>query len=468
MEALLTFLQELEPLQKVPTDQLNWLIENSEQITYDKGGEAFTPGQKADHLIIILEGKFNIKLYREGQVRQLGELIAGDITGLLPYSRMTSTSAKASALVTSKVLSLHKDKFPQMITSHFELTQAFVHVMTNRVRSFTTLQIQNEKLMSLGKLSAGLAHELNNPASAIVRSSQALREHLKGQPESFKKVVSIKMTNQQIDFVNDMLFAKIDNSASTELSLMERNDLEDELTDWLEDHGAQDTFEIVENLVEFGFSVADLESIKEHTGDDHLLPVVRWINNNLSTEKLVEEINEASERISELIKSIKSYSYMDQTKDRQEVEIHAGIRNTITMLKHKVKKGQIILIEDFAHELPTVKGFPGELNQVWTNILDNAIDALSEQESNTNPTITIKTTLDGDFVRTYITDNGPGIPENMVNNIFDPFFTTKEMGKGTGLGLDVVMKIVRQHRGEVKVQSKPGKTTFEVCLPVNS
>ena len=467
MTELVTFLRGLEPLEKVPDQQLEWLINKSKISTFEKQQDAFSPGQNADELFIILEGKLNIKLQRDGGTRQLGEILPGDITGVLPYSRMTSTTARATAIEPSKVLALHRDHFPEMIKSHFELTQALVHVMTNRVRSFTTMQIQNEKLMSLGKLSAGLAHELNNPASAIVRSSQALREHLKSQPESFKKVIRIKMTNEKIDFVNDLLFSKMTNSETKELSLMERNDIEDDLTDWLEDHHAENAFEIVENLVEFGFTVSDLELIKEQTGDESLLPVIRWIDSNLSTEKLVEEINEASERIAELIKSIKSYSYMDRSNDRQEVDIHDGIRNTITMLKHKVKKGQIILIEDFMPKMPNIKGFPGELNQVWTNILDNAIDALMGHEEQKNPTINIRTIHDGDFVRIYINDNGPGIPKNVVNNIFDPFFTTKEMGKGTGLGLDVVMKIIRQHRGEVKVKSEPGSTTFDVCLPIN-
>lgn len=467
MKELLTFLKGLEPLEKVPDEQLTWLIDHSEVRTIEKQQDAFSPGESADHLFIVLEGKLNIKLQREGGVRQLGELVAGDISGVLPYSRMTTTAARATAITAAKALVLHRSLFQEMIKENFELTQAFVQVMTTRIRNFTTLQIQNEKLMSLGKLSAGLAHELNNPASAIVRSSQALREHLKSQPESFKKVMGIKMTDEKVDFVNDLLFSKMANSTAPELTLVERNDLEDELTDWLEDHGASNAFEIVENLVEFGFDINDLELIKEKTGEESLLPVVKWIDDNLSTEKLVDEISEASERIAELIKSIKSYSYMDQTNDRQEVNIHEGLRNTITMLKHKVKKGQIILIEDFVKDLPTIKGFPGELNQVWTNILDNAIDALAENPSQNNATITLRTIHDGDFLKVYIIDNGPGIPTNVINNIFDPFYTTKDMGKGTGLGLDVVMKIIRQHRGEVKVKSEPGSTTFEVCLPIN-
>ena len=462
----LEFLQGLEPLEAVPADQLEWFIKHSEVREFNKGEQVFDPDTPADYLIVVLEGKFQVRLKRNGEIRQFGDMLEGDITGILPYSRMTRTSAIATAKEPAKVLTFHKEGFPDMIRDHFELTQALVHVMTNRVRAFTTLQIQNEKLMSLGKLSAGLAHELNNPASAIVRSANNLRDHLKGQPDKFKKVIDIKMTHEQVDTVNDLLFRKIDEHKSNQLSLMDRTDLEDDLTDWLEDNGVENAFDIVENLVEFGFSVDDLEKVREHTDEEHFLPVIGWLESNLSTEKMVEEIQEASVRIADLIKSIKGYTHMDRSQDQQEVDIHEGIRSTITMLKHKIKKGQIILVENFDESIPQVKGFPGELNQVWTNILDNAIDALAEHQDNPNPSITLTSRLDGDFVRVYIKDNGPGIPEDVVSKIFDPFYTTKELGKGTGLGLDVVMKIIRKHRGEIKVKSEPGMTEFEVCLPI--
>lgn len=466
MEGITSFLKNIEDLKEVPESQLQWLVDHSEVKEFPVGETVFTPNSKADELIVALEGRFNVQLHRQGEIRELGAIVAGDITGVLPYSRMVSTSATAKALEPSKILSLHRDKFPDLIRNNFELTQALVHVMTNRVRNFTTLQSQNEKLMSLGKLSAGLAHELNNPASAIVRSSQALRDHLKGQPDKFKKVLDIEMTAEKVDLINDLLFSRINGRKAHNLSLMERADLEDDLTDWLEDHDFDNAHEIVENLVEFGFCVDDMELVKEGTGLKDLVPVTHWIESNLSTERMVEEIQEASNRIAALITSIKSYSHMDKSNDRQDVDIHEGIRSTITMLKHKIKREQIILIENFKKEMPKVKALPGELNQVWTNIIDNAIDALAEYKDESNPSLTITTVADENFAKVYFKDNGPGIPESAIKNIFDPFYTTKELGKGTGLGLDVVTKIVRQHRGEVKVKSEVGMTEFEVCLPI--
>jgi signal transduction histidine kinase len=460
------FLKKLDQLKDVPEPQLNWFLAHSNIRDFKVGDAVFAKGEPADHLYIIVEGSFRIYLERNGEIREVGDMVAGEITGLLPYSRMSNAAGNAVARMPSKVICFHRDNFNEMIRNHFELTQAFVHVMTNRIRSFTTMQIQNEKLMSLGKLSAGLAHELNNPASAIVRSANALRDHLKGQPDKFKKVIQIEMTDEQVDTINNLLFSKIENHKANHLSLMERNDLEDDLTDWLEDNNIESPFDLVENLVEFDFSIDDLELIKANLPANDFRPIIGWIENNLSTEKMVEEIQEASTRIADLIGSIKGYTHMDRSRDIQKVDIHEGLRSTVTMLKHKIKKNQIIFIEDFAATLPPVNGFPGELNQVFTNILDNAIDALADYKEEPNPTITLRTLADGSFVKIYIKDNGPGIPEDMINQIFDPFFTTKEMGKGTGLGLDVVMKIIRQHRGEVRVTSEKGSTEFEVCLPV--
>ncbi|MFY0674847.1 MAG: cyclic nucleotide-binding domain-containing protein [Bacteroidia bacterium] len=461
------FIKKLDQLKDVPEPQIEWFLSHAEIRDFKIGDAVFAKGQPADELYIIVEGAFRIYLERNGEKREMGKMSVGDITGLLPYSRMTHAGGNAIANEPAKVICFHRKHFSEMIKTQFELTQAFVHVMTNRIRTFTTLQIQNEKLMSLGKLSAGLAHELNNPASAIVRSANALRDHLKGQPDKFKKVINIKMDSEQVDTINDLLFSKIDNHKSNQLSLMDRNDLEDDLTDWLEDNEIESPFDLVENLVEFDFSIDDLELVKDNVNAENFRPIIGWIENNLSTEKMVEEIQEASTRIADLIGSIKGYTHMDRSRDFQKVNIHDGLRSTVTMLKHKIKKNQIIFIEDFAASLPPINGFPGELNQVFTNILDNAIDALAEYNEEPNPTITLRTVVDGSFVKTYIKDNGPGIPEDMVNQIFDPFFTTKEMGKGTGLGLDVVMKIIRQHRGDVRVNSEKGSTEFEVCLPTS-
>lgn len=454
-------LSQIEAFEDVPADQLEWLVRQSQCLNFDGGEFLFEKDQAADHFYVVLEGCFTIYFFQNGQKNVVSQMETGDLGGVLPYSRMTEARGYCQADEPSKVLALHRDHFPEMIRDHHELTSALVHQMTNRVRSFTRSRLQDEKLLSLGKLSAGLAHELNNPASAIVRSSQALTSHLKLLPGNFKRVIRIRMTDQEVDVVNDLLFRRIEEYEPGTLGLMERSDREDELTEWLEDHGFEDGMEIAENLVEFGFSMEDVECILEKTGPEHFPPVIAWVDNNLTTEKMVCEIAEASGRIAELVQSIKGYTHMDRAKDRQAVPVAEGIRSTLTMLAHKVKQNKVQVEEDFAADLRDLHGFPGEINQVWTNIIDNALDALEENGG----TLKIRAFNDREFVRVQIEDNGPGIPEDDQSRVFDPFFTTKEMGKGTGMGLDIVQKIVLNHQGRVKVDSQPGKTVFDLCFP---
>jgi len=456
--------RQLKELAEVPEEQLEWLLAHGSCLVVAKDDQLFKPGDPTDTLQIVLEGKMRFYMVQQGEQRIIGEFDAPYISGVLPYSRMVETSGFSVALEDTHIFCVHRDHFPEMIRENYELTAAFVHQMTTRVRNFTALQQQDEKLMSLGKLSAGLAHELNNPSSAVIRSAQELKKHLHVVPENFKNVIKIRMEEAEIDSVNKMLFEKIaalDNVK--ELSLMERTDLEDELANWLEDHGVEDGYALSENLVDFGFSEDDLRYVLEHTSESHFVPVINWVNSNLVTERMVMEIEEASNRISELVRSVKSYTHMDQSKDKQPVDVHNGLKSTVTMLAHKIKKQQLVLDKQLQEDLPEVMGFPGEMNQVFTNILDNAIDALKDIEG---AKLTIKTVADNDFLRVYIRDNGPGIPEDVVDRIFDPFFTTKGIGEGTGMGLDVVKKIMEHHRGKVEVTSEPGATEFCLCFPI--
>ncbi|RYZ25313.1 MAG: HAMP domain-containing histidine kinase, partial [Sphingobacteriales bacterium] len=229
---------------------------------------------------------------------------------------------------------------------------------------------------------------------------------------------------------------------------------EDDLTDWLEDHKVDNALEVAEHFVEYNFEIDDLEFVGERVKVPHLSPVLNWVNNNLVTEKMVTDIQEASQRIADLVMSVKNFTHMDRAQDKQFCDIRFGIRNTLTMLNHKVKHASVAVTEHFDESLPDVNAYIGELNQVWTNLIDNALDAM---EGRPESTLDIRTERDREFVKVTITDNGPGIPADDKDKIFDPFFTTKEIGKGTGLGLDVVARIVKQHRGSIKVTSVPGK-----------
>lgn len=445
----------------VPDPQIQWLIDHGSIFTLQAGEYLFQRDQSVTALQIILTGKISVYFQQNDQKRILGTLEAKDVTGVLPYSRMESARGYGRANEESMVFALPKSLFPEMIREHHELTAAFVHFMSDRVRNFTNVQVQNEKLMALGKLSAGLAHELNNPASAIVRSSQALKKHLGILPDSFKNVTKIRMEDAQVDRVNQLMTARIKAYGAVQLSLMERSEQEDEVTDWLEDNGLEDGTEVAEHLVEFGFEVDDLEEILEASTEAYFPSVINWIINNLITEKMVGEIEMASKRIADLVTSVKGYTHMDQSQDEQAVDVHEGLQNTLTMLQHKLGKRKIEVVKEFAPDLNKVSGLPGELNQVWTNIIDNAIDAMEASGG----TLLLRTFNQGDFVRLDIQDSGTGIPPEIVSQIFDPFFTTKGIGKGTGLGLEIVHKLVTKHKGDIKVRSQVGETVFELCFP---
>jgi len=459
-QTILTKLQSFEVFENIPSEALSWLIDLSEYKSYEKGEPLFLPGQKVDHMQIIVEGSYVVHFEQKGKTRELGVWEAGYITGVLPFSRMTETRAIGTTLEQTHTLELHKKHFTEMVNVSYELTQALVSVMTTRVRDFTSMQFQNEKLMALGKISAGLAHELNNPASAMVRNAEELYKKVHRSPEKFKSVITMRISPEQTDRVNDILFAKIRNAAQIDLSLMERESKMDDLIDWLEDHDVKEAEDIAETFVDYGFEVEELEEIHDILEGDNLIPIMGWLESTLSLERLVEEIREASGRISDLVKSIKDYSHMDKGVSRENVDLHQGIKSTVTMLKHKFKKKNIQLEKSLDPDLPKVIGYAGELNQVFTNLIVNAIDAMED-----GGLLQIRSYTEREFACVDITDSGAGIPEDIQSRIFEPFFTTKPMGEGTGMGLDIVKKIMVRHNADIKVDSEPGRTTFKLCFP---
>ncbi|MDX5327161.1 MAG: GHKL domain-containing protein [Bacteroidota bacterium] len=455
-------LQIFEPLRGVPDHQLQWLIDHGEMHQFEKGDMLFQKGHPSDHMNMVVEGKFHVYSYVGENRKLFGSFERGDLTGLLPYSRLKIAVGDGVSVGHSKVFTVHRSKMPEMIRENYELTQNLVHFMTSRVREFSQMQMQNEKLMALGKLSAGLAHELNNPASAIRRSALELQRHLKALPDTFKEVMSLQLSPQLSEELNEMIFTKVDSPTGEEMPLRERTRLEDEMADLLESSNIDDPFEFTENLVFFGFSTEDIQQIMQLSRSDDFPIILRWIDQNLITERMVSEIEEASARIADLVGSMKQYSYMDRNVDWQEIDIRQGIRNTLKILDHKIRKGGHKVDLVLCDPCPNIHGLPGELNQVWTNLIDNAIDAMENRPG----VLSIHSEMAGNFIKVTISDTGSGIPEEVRYRIFEPFFTTKEMGKGTGLGLDIVNKIMKQHNGDIQVHSKPGRTTFELSFPL--
>lgn len=447
----------------VPDQQIQWLVANGTIQQYQDGEKVFSSGDTIDGFQIVLEGGVTLFINQPNGRRNLGTYEPLEILGRLPYSRMKAAVAEGFAEGQLTLYFLHKNHFPALINQCHEITEVLVHNMTDRVRDFTKQQQQNDKMMALGKLSAGLAHELNNPSAAVVRSAQELKKHLSHTPENFKRVIRIQASDSIVDQVTDFVYERAKRYGEVTLSLMQKTALEDELTDWLEKAGIDNPYDIVETFAEFSITTETLEQVKSWLRQEDVPPVMNWINQVLTTEKLVFDIEEASKRINALVTSIKGYTHMDQAAEKQVTDIHPGIRNTLTMLNHKLKKNNIKLVENFQQNLPKASIFVSEMNQVWTNLIDNAIDAM---ENAPEKVLEIKTQLDRDFINVYIIDSGTGIPKEIQDKIFDPFFTTKAMGKGTGLGLEVVRQIINQHNGKIELTSNPGRTTFKICFPI--
>ncbi|AUD05170.1 ATP-binding protein [Spirosoma pollinicola] len=466
---LLETLHQFPALANVPDEQLQWVIDRAEEVSYPEETVFYKPNEPVEYLMLLLEGR--IRIDGGGANDEILTYDPYSVLGVLPFSRMKTIPNRLVSTTPTRLLRLHRDKLHDLIHNCYELTEALVHQMTTRVRDYTKLTQQTDKMASLGRLSAGLAHELNNPVAAVVRSVDTLKSHLRATPEAFKTVMSLQLTASQVDSVTEVFFKKVDNQLlpdTKRLTLLERTSLEDDVTDWLDDHGLDDSTDLAGPLVEFGFTVDDLDWILEKIGDGNLVGVANWLVNNLVIEKLVSDIGEASRRIATLTGSIKNYTHMDRGGGKENVLLAEGIRSTLTLLDHKIKSKHIDLKLTIPDNLPVVCGWPGELNQVWTNLIDNAIDALPDGGK-----LEIVSELDKrsaneglEFVLTKVIDNGAGIPEDIRDKIFEPFFTTKEIGKGTGLGLDIVQGIIKHHNGSVKVESKPGHTEFSVCLPV--
>jgi len=282
-------LKAVPAFKEVPESQLKWLEDRSECLRLKKGENLFEPGSPIDRLLVVLKGDFTIKLQKNNQLQVVAQIKAPAISGLLPYSRADVAKGFAEANEEAEVVVLAKEHFNEMICDSHDLTTVLVHEMSSRIRQFTKQEQLNDKMVSLGKLSAGLAHELNNPSAAVVRSSKALSKHLKFLPEKFKDVVRIQMSGEMIDRVNDLVFSKVGNGIQ-QLSMMERSGKEEEMEDWLYEAGCEEPEELIDNLIDYGFEIEDLEQIGEDTPKEHQLAVINWINQVLSTERLVDEI----------------------------------------------------------------------------------------------------------------------------------------------------------------------------------
>ena len=457
---ILEELRNVPALKDLPEDNLIWLAGKLKEVKFQPGVILAKEGGDADSFHILLEGEFHLRFESDPQDSRVFVSKAGEIVGKLPYSRLKQWPGTFRSITPGRILSGNADVFPEMTRVAPMMVQRLVSIMSDRIRSSTKEDQQQDKMAALGKLSAGLAHELNNPAASAKRASLALSEAVDGLREANSRLDKLGITQEQRNCISHFERQAIQRiQAPIHLDSLAQSELEDEISCWLDEQKVPECWKVAAVLAESALDISWLDSLNHKVGKDVLPDALARIVSQVLAKKLAKEIESSTGRISELVKAIKDYSYMDQAPI-QEVDLHQGIENTLVMLRYKLKHG-ITIERSFAPDLPQVCAYGSELNQVWTNLIDNAADAMK-----TGGKLQILTSQDGDYVTVEIRDSGHGIPEDIQHKVFEPFFTTKKMGEGTGLGLDTVYRIIRKHNGSIYVESSPGDTRFYVRLPL--
>jgi signal transduction histidine kinase len=442
----------------LPDDQVDWFLGQSNEKIFKPGDTYIHQGDPAETMFVILEGEFQARGEINGEAFAF-PLSAGEVTGLLPFSRMKRTPITGRAVSNGRMLRFPSTKFPELVQRMPELATRLVGLMSDRIRETTRVEQQRDRLAALGKLSAGLAHELNNPASAAKRAATQLRQVLKKIKDASHELGRRDLTPSQKAEIESLegSFLRPDEAPPDALTA---SDIEEQIDSLLRSHGQNDLWQLSADLAQRGIKPAALESLFAALDPDTARAALIRLAASVEIANLLNEVESSTSRISDLVLAIKEYTFMDQAPV-QNVDIIKSLENTLTILNHKLKRG-VVVKREYERVPLLVNSFGSELNQVWTNIIDNAIDAMGGKGE-----LRVRTYRDDSCVVVEIGDNGPGIPSEVEAHMFEPFFTTKEVGQGTGLGLDTVQRIVKKHRGTIQVTSQPGDTRFQVWLPLS-
>jgi len=455
------FLRNLPLFASLPEADLEVLYAQAEPIEIQPGDLLIEEGAPGDALFVLIDGQLQVTKRSGGHDVKVDVRLPGAVIGEMSLIDNAPRSASVRGLTPSHLLRVSKDAFERTLSTSPAAALATLHTVVARLRQNEALLHEKEKMAGLGTLAAGLAHELNNPAAAVRRAAAQLRELLSQWQQAMSALDGLDLDDHQREHVDELRQAMARRAASpVDLDPLTRSDRESEVESWLEAHGVEKPWDLAPTLVSFGWQVADLDHLAEHFDQRALSVIAQSLGLGSAVFALLAEVATGSERISEIVKAVKSYSYVDRAPV-QEVDVREGLDNTIVILRHKLNKTSIMVTRNYAPDLPRIEAFAGELNQVWTNILDNAIDALGQSGE-----ITIHTYRDGDQVVVELGDNGPGIPGEIQSRVFEPFFTTKPPGVGTGLGLNIAYNVINKHYGEIRLKSKPGETCFQVRLPI--
>jgi signal transduction histidine kinase len=440
--------------------ELKQLMAMAEPVSLRAGDVLMRQGEPGDSAYVILQGDFEVQKQAGQSLIKIDVRNPGDVVGEMALLSQAPRNASIIAKTDAETLRIPQEAFEKLLLSSTTAAMAILHWVMARLTQNESLLHQQEKMAALGTMSAGLAHELNNPAAAAQRSAAQLRDSQSRWLTLTHQIESAAFQQRQTDWLNDFIQEATSRFGSPlKLDALEKIDRADQLQSWLEENRVEAAWELAPTMVIFGWDITSLEKLKKDLSSSLFDLSIQWLGICCLMMGLLLEVLQTTDRISQIVRAVKSYTYLDQAP-LLEVDVHEGLENTLLIMQHKIKKG-IMVRREYAPKLSRIEAYGSELNQVWTNIIDNAIDAMNGQGE-----IKLKTYEENGHVVVEIIDNGPGIPEEIQSRIFEPFFTTKAPGQGTGLGLHISHDIIaNRHHGQLAVDSKPGETTFRVVLP---
>lgn len=435
-------------------------MDMAESLPLHAGEVLIKQGELGDSAYVVINGEFEVQKQSGQSLIKIDVRNPGDVVGEMALLSRAPRNATLIAKTDGEVLRIPQEAFEKLLTSSTTATMAVLHWVMARLTQNESLLHQQEKMAALGTMSAGLAHELNNPSAAAQRSASQLKETQSKWLSLTHQIERVALQENQTDWLDDFIQeASRRFEAPLKLNTLDKIDLVDQLQAWLEASGIESAWELAPAMVNFGWENDSLEKLKNSLSASLFSLAIQWLSTGCLMVGLLSEVLQTTERISQIVRAVKSYTYLDQAP-LLEVDVHEGLENTLVIMQHKLKKG-VTVKREYSPNLPHIEAYASELNQVWTNIIDNAIDAMNGKGE-----IKIRTYVDDQRVIVEITDNGPGIPEEIQSRIFEPFFTTKAPGHGTGLGLHISHDIIaNRHHGQLLVESKPGETKFKVILP---